>query len=46
MSGAAAAPGAVSIQGVTKRLEDVVALHSLDMEIPAGSFFSLLGPSG
>ena len=38
--------GAVSIRGVTKRFGDVVALHTLDLEIPAGSFFSLLGPSG
>ena len=40
------ATGAVSIRGVSKRFGDVVALHSLDLEIPAGSFFSLLGPSG
>ncbi len=39
-------PGAVSIRGVSKRFGDVVALHALDLEIPAGSFFSLLGPSG
>jgi spermidine/putrescine transport system ATP-binding protein len=38
--------GAVSIRGVSKRFGDVVALHALDLEIPAGSFFSLLGPSG
>ena len=38
--------GAVSIRGVTKRFGDVVALHGVDLEIPAGSFFSLLGPSG
>jgi spermidine/putrescine transport system ATP-binding protein len=38
--------GAVSIQGVSKRFGDVVALHTLDLDIPAGSFFSLLGPSG
>jgi spermidine/putrescine transport system ATP-binding protein len=42
----APATGAVSIRGVSKRFGDVVALHSLDLEIPAGSFFSLLGPSG
>lgn len=41
-----AAAGAVSIRGVSKRFGDVVALHALDLEIPAGSFFSLLGPSG
>ena len=39
-------PGAVSIRAVSKRFGDVVALRQLDLEIPAGSFFSLLGPSG
>jgi spermidine/putrescine transport system ATP-binding protein len=38
--------GAVSIRGVAKRFGDVVALHDVDLDIPAGSFFSLLGPSG
>jgi spermidine/putrescine transport system ATP-binding protein len=38
--------GAVSIRGVSRRFADVVALHALDLEISAGSFFSLLGPSG
>jgi spermidine/putrescine transport system ATP-binding protein len=38
--------GAVSIVGISKNYSDVVALHALDLEIPAGSFFSLLGPSG
>jgi ABC-type Fe3+/spermidine/putrescine transport system ATPase subunit len=41
-----AAQGALSIVGVAKRFGDVIALHSLNLEIPAGSFFSLLGPSG
>ncbi len=40
------AAGAVSIAGVSKRFGDVTALHALDLEIPPGSFFSLLGPSG
>jgi spermidine/putrescine transport system ATP-binding protein len=40
------AAGAVSIRGVSKRFGAVVALHALDLEISAGSFFSLLGPSG
>jgi spermidine/putrescine transport system ATP-binding protein len=38
--------GAVSIRGVAKRFGPAVALHELDLEVPAGSFFSLLGPSG
>jgi ABC-type Fe3+/spermidine/putrescine transport system ATPase subunit len=46
MSAPATASGAVSIRGVSKRFGSVVALETLDLEIPAGSFFSLLGPSG
>ena len=42
----ASASGAVSIAGVSKRFGSVAALETLDLEIPAGSFFSLLGPSG
>jgi spermidine/putrescine transport system ATP-binding protein len=38
--------GAVSIRGVAKRFGQAVALHEVHLEIPAGSFFSLLGPSG
>ena len=38
--------GAVSIRGVSKRFGPTVALRTLDLEIPPGSFFSLLGPSG
>ncbi|MFN8233249.1 MAG: ABC transporter ATP-binding protein [Actinomycetota bacterium] len=38
--------GTVSIRGVTKHFGEVAALHTLDLDIPAGSFFSLLGPSG
>jgi len=38
--------GAVSIRGVSKRFGPTVALQTLDLEIPPGSFFSLLGPSG
>ena len=40
------ARGEVSIRGVSKRFGEVVALHALDLDIAAGSFFSLLGPSG
>jgi spermidine/putrescine transport system ATP-binding protein len=38
--------GAVSIAGVSKAYGDVTAVQALDLDIPAGSFFSLLGPSG
>jgi spermidine/putrescine transport system ATP-binding protein len=40
------ATGAVRIQGVTKSYGRAPALQRVDLEIPAGSFFSLLGPSG
>lgn len=38
--------GGVTISGVTKRFGFVTALDDIDLEIPPGSFFSLLGPSG
>jgi spermidine/putrescine transport system ATP-binding protein len=38
--------GAVGIRGISKRFGGAVALHTVDLEIPPGSFFSLLGPSG
>jgi spermidine/putrescine transport system ATP-binding protein len=37
---------AVSIEGVSKRYGEVVAVQPLDLEIPDGSFFSIIGPSG
>lgn len=40
------ATGAVTIQEVTKSYGRAPALQRVDLEIPAGSFFSLLGPSG
>ncbi len=36
----------VELRGVTKRFGDVVAVRDLDLEIAAGEFFTLLGPSG
>jgi spermidine/putrescine transport system ATP-binding protein len=36
----------VRLDTVTKRFDDVVAVDSLTLEIPRGSFFALLGPSG
>ncbi|HQR26252.1 MAG TPA: ABC transporter ATP-binding protein [Nocardioides sp.] len=38
--------GAVSLQGLVKRYDDVRAVDGLDLEIRAGEFFSLLGESG
>jgi spermidine/putrescine transport system ATP-binding protein len=36
----------VTIEGVTKRFDDVVAVDDLSLEIEQGSFFAMLGPSG
>ena len=37
---------AVTLEGVSKRFGDVVAVDAVDLAIEAGSFFTLLGPSG
>jgi spermidine/putrescine transport system ATP-binding protein len=37
---------AVSLQGVSKRFGEVVAVAGLDLDVADGEFFSLLGPSG
>jgi putative spermidine/putrescine transport system ATP-binding protein len=47
----APAPGrsavaAVTLEGVTKRFGDVVAVDAVDLEVRDGEFFSMLGPSG
>jgi spermidine/putrescine transport system ATP-binding protein len=38
--------GAVRLESLEKRFDDVIAVDSIDLEIAAGEFFSLLGPSG
>jgi spermidine/putrescine transport system ATP-binding protein len=38
--------GQVCLESLEKSFEDVVAVDSIDLEIGAGEFFSLLGPSG
>ncbi len=40
------APGHLALRSVTKRFGSVVAVDDVSLELPAGSFFSLLGPSG
>jgi spermidine/putrescine transport system ATP-binding protein len=40
------AGGQVTLSRLTKRFDDFVAVDGIDLEIPAGEFFSLLGPSG
>src|SRR5256885_13414495 len=37
---------AVRASGLVKRYGDVVAVDGLDLQIPAGQFFGLLGPNG
>jgi spermidine/putrescine transport system ATP-binding protein len=37
---------AVRLTGLTKHFGDLMAVRDLDLEIPAGGFFSLIGPSG
>jgi spermidine/putrescine transport system ATP-binding protein len=46
MASVATANADVTIEDVTKRFEDVVAVDDLSLEIPRGTFFALLGPSG
>jgi putative spermidine/putrescine transport system ATP-binding protein len=41
-----AAADAVRLRGVRRTFADVVAIASLDLDIAAGEFFTLLGPSG
>ena len=36
----------VALRGVTKRFGDLVAVDSVDLEVPPGEFLALLGPSG
>ena len=36
----------IRVQGLTKRYGDVVAVDGIDLDIPAGEFFTMLGPSG
>src|SRR5215831_15222474 len=42
----AAARGSVELVSVTKRFGDTVAVKSIDLKIPGGSYCCLLGPSG
>jgi ABC-type Fe3+/spermidine/putrescine transport system ATPase subunit len=40
------APGALAFRSISKRFGRVVAVDDVTLDLPAGSFFSLLGPSG
>jgi len=46
MNAASATALAVNARGLVKRYGDVLAVDGLDLEIPAGQFFGLLGPNG
>ncbi len=46
MNQAPAMPLAVNASGLVKRYGDVLAVDGLDLDIPAGQFFGLLGPNG
>jgi spermidine/putrescine transport system ATP-binding protein len=37
---------AVRLEGLRKTFGDLVAVQALDLDIPAGEFFSIIGPSG
>ena len=39
-------PGAIRLEGVSKRYGDVVAVDQVDLDVRDGEFFSMLGPSG
>jgi putative spermidine/putrescine transport system ATP-binding protein len=41
-----AGTAAVTLEGVSKRFGDIVAVDSVDLEVRDGEFFSMLGPSG
>jgi len=45
-SAADGARGALSVRSITKRFGPVVAVDDVTIDLPAGSFVSLLGPSG
>ena len=42
----AAVTGAITLERVTKRFGNLVAVDDVSLDIPGGEFFSLLGPSG
>ena len=41
-----AAPGSVSLQGLTKSFGEFTAVRDLDLDVAPGEFVSMLGPSG
>jgi putative spermidine/putrescine transport system ATP-binding protein len=45
-AGAVAGAPAVRLSGIRRAFGDVVAVNGVDLDIPAGEFFTMLGPSG
>src|SRR5690349_5186586 len=39
-------PGEIQLEGLTKAFGEHVAVAGIDLDMPAGEFFTLLGPSG
>jgi spermidine/putrescine transport system ATP-binding protein len=39
-------PGEIQLEGLTKKFGEAVAVAGIDVDMPAGEFFTLLGPSG
>ncbi len=39
-------PGEIKLEGLTKAFGEHVAVAGIDLDMPAGEFFTLLGPSG
>src|SRR6476469_10337745 len=39
-------PGEIQLEGLTKTFGEHVAVAGIDLDMPAGEFFTLLGPSG
>ncbi len=37
---------AITARGLTKRFGDIIAVNALDLELPAGRIYGLLGPNG
>src|SRR4029079_18752188 len=39
-------PGAIQLEGLTKAFGEHVAVAGIDLDMPPGEFFTLIGPSG
>src|SRR5690348_1143970 len=39
-------PGEIQLEGLTKAFGEHVAVDAIDIDMPAGEFFTMLGPSG